>query len=220
MIYAFNTGFENDASLVYEKNLLPLGVEYVELEEIPEKPDAEHNFKLKINPGGTGVFWEIDTTTLENLEIARQEKILLSKHLLADFLENNPLYSNAHNQIYNYYTVTEEKQTLLTSEFMGYQVMKNAGVETIITWNAADKPCEQWTEAEVIQLIGEMRAYVKPLITYQQKKELEIRNAKTKEELDNIDIDYTVVHENIIFNDNVTDTLLNANDILLVDDVK
>lgn len=222
MLYIFNSGdIYNSASIVYDKTLVPQNIKPLVLEKLPSKPDEINEYILKITPTNTAVYWELNVLKIEKLHNLKRDLINKSKELLKNYLVNNPLYSNAHNNIYKYYNVTEEKQTLLTSEFMGYQVMKTAGIDTSISWNATNEPCEIWQENEIIQLIGEMRAYVKPLVTYQQKKELEINSALTEEELNNIVIDYNSVHENIIFNDTEENSSNRvAENIILIDDVK
>lgn len=222
MLYIFNSGdIYNSASIVYDKTLVPQDIKPLILEKLPSKPDEINEYILKITPTNTAVYWELNVLKIEKLHNLKRDLINKSKELLKNYLVNNPLYSNAHNNIYKYYNVTEEKQTLLTSEFMGYQVMKTAGIDTSISWNATNEPCEIWQENEIIQLIGEMRAYVKPLVTYQQKKELEINSALTEEELNNIVIDYNSVHENIIFNDTEENSSNRvAENIILIDDVK
>lgn len=216
MIYLFKNGEKkSDVTILYDKNLLPEGILFLTLDKEPEPP-LDGNYALCLTPNASEYYWE--KIPDEDLTPLKEEKIKRSKEQLEIFLINNPLYSNAHNQTYDYYTITEDKQNLLTSEFMSYQVLKSAGIETNLTWNAQGKPCEIWTEQEGIQLIGEIRAYIKPLIEYQQKKEVLIRNAKTREEIENIVIDYEEVHATFIEDDNKQSTLITDN-LLLVDDI-
>lgn len=222
MVYLFKNGEKkSDVTILYDKSFLPEGILYLELTEEPTPP-SDGNYILCLTPNASEYYWE--KAPEEDLTPFREEKIKKSKEQLETFLINHPLYSKAHNQTYNYYTITEDKQSLLTSEFMGYQVLKAAGVETNFTWNAQGKPCEVWTEQEGVQLIGEIRAYVKPLIEYQQKKEILIRNAQTREEIENILIDYEEVHDIFAEDTNEskkeTSTIMTADEILLVDDIK
>lgn len=190
-------GEQNLASIVNTISDLK-NVKFLEIDSIPEQPDI--NCVLKVNIEKQKIWWE-KIEENDSLEMLKEEKIKFSKAKLASYLQENPLYSNVHNNIYDYYTVTEEKQNLLTSEFMSYQALKSVGVETNLTWNAQGKPCETWTEQEGIQLIGEIRAYVKPLIEYQQKKEILIQNAKTREEIENIIINYEEAHDTSVKDD-------------------
>lgn len=118
-------------------------------------------------------------------------KIELSKTMLAEYLKNNPLHSTAHNGIDGVYSVTSEKQTLMMSQYMTYQIEKSVNPDTAkLTWNETGKACEDWTENEFLQLILEIKTYVYPLVSYQQHLEEKIGDCSTQEELDAIVIDY------------------------------
>ena len=121
----------------------------------------------------------------------KKYKINLSKKYLADYLENHPLQSSAHNQTEAYYSVTKEKQDLMTQQYLSYQIAKAIDPENaVLTYNATGEVCEPWNEAEFIQLIIEVKAYVYPLISYQQTVEKMIMDCETKEEVSNVIIDY------------------------------
>ena len=62
-----------------------------------------------------------------------------------------------------------------------------------LRWNEAGKACEEWTENEFLQLILEIKAYVYPLVFYQQRIEEEITKCTTQKELDIIVIDYNAI---------------------------
>lgn len=220
MIYLFKNGPKNtDVTILYDKKLLPENTSFLELQKEPSPPEDGNKYLLCLTPNASSYYWEIIPE--EDLSPLRLQMINESKIALKNYLASHPLYSNAHNKKYDYYTVTEEKQSLLTSEFMGYQVLKTAGIETSFSWNAEGKPCEVWTETEGVQLIGEIRAYVKPLIEYQQKKEILINNATTKEELQNIIIDYDEVHNMFIEKEDVNaSSTIKTENLLLVNDVK
>lgn len=179
-------GEQNLASIVNTISDLK-SVKFLEINSIPEKPDI--NCVLKVNIEKQKIWWE-KVEKNNSLEMLKEEKIKLSKTKLASYLKENPLYSNVHNNIYDYYTVTEEKQSLLTSEFTGYQILKQAGIDTDFTWNAQGKECEIWTEQEGIMLINQIRAYVKPLVSKQQTLETQIKNCNSYIELESIKIDY------------------------------
>lgn len=135
--------------------------------------------------------------TPEELEAVFQQnktnKIALSKLMLAEFLENNPIHSTAHNNIAGIYSVTNEKQTLMMSQYMTYQIEKTVNPDAKLTWNETGKSCEEWTEEEFLHLILEIKAYVYPLVSYQQKVEEEIYKCTTQEELEDISIDYNSI---------------------------
>lgn len=221
MIYLFKNGPSNsDVTILYDKKLLPENINnFLSLTEEPVPPNDGNKYILCLTPNVSSYYWE--RIPEEDLTYLKEEKIKNSKEKLQQFLLSHPLYSNAHNGIFDYYTVTEEKQSLLTSEFMGYQVLKAAGIETNFSWNAEGKPCEVWKEEEGVQLIGEIRAYIKPLIEYQQKKEILIKAATTKEEIENILIDYDEVHDvfKIESSETNNNSILETDNLLLVDDV-
>ena len=114
----------------------------------------------------------------------------MSKVNLADYLENNPLYSNCHGGEYKYYSVTEEKQNMFTSKYMAHQLLVAAGLPDVMTWNYTGGACEPWTAEECIQFIAEVNAYVVPLVAKQQHMEIDILAAKTLEELNEINIEF------------------------------
>lgn len=114
--------------------------------------------------------------------------------MLAEYLENNPIHSTAHENTEGIYSVTSEKQSLMTSQYMTYQIEKNINSNAKLTWNEAGKSCTEWTEEEFLQLILEIKSYVYPLVSYQQHIEEDIYNCSNQEELDSIIIDYDSVN--------------------------
>ena len=180
-------GEQNLASIVNTISDLK-NVKFLEVDSIPEQPST--GYVLKVNVAKQEIWWEKAERT-NFFEKSKEEKIKLSKTKLDLYLQENPLYSNVHNNIYDYYTVTKEKQSLLTSEFTGYQTLKQAGIDTDFTWNAQGKESEVWTEQEGIALISQIRAYVKPLVSKQQELEIQIKNCNSYDELELIEIDYS-----------------------------
>lgn len=188
-------GEQNLASIVNSITDLK-NIKFLEVNNIPEQPSKD--CILKVDVKEKKIWWE-KIKTNNSLEILKEEKIKISKEKLALYLQENPLYSNVHNNIYDYYTVTEEKQSLLTSEFTGYQILKQAGIETDFTWNAQGKECEIWTEQEGIELINQIRSYVKPLVSKQQELEKKIKNCISYTDLELINIDYSdTIDEGVI----------------------
>lgn len=176
--------YQNFATLyrTYENNPLRIelsddGSVYVEPEPIPDP--------------------EPYVPTPEELEAMFQQnktnKIALSKTMLAEFLENNPIHSSAHNGIEGIYSITNEKQTLMMSQYMTYQIEKAVSPNAKLTWNETGKACEEWTEEEFLQLILEVKGYVYPLVSHQQQIEEQIMNCTNQEELDGIVINYNLV---------------------------
>ncbi len=133
--------------------------------------------------------------TPDELELIFQQnkvnKIALSKTMLAEYLKNHPLRSSVHGGVEGIYSVTNEKQTLMMSQYMTYQIEKTVNTNAKITWNETGKSCEEWTEEEFLQLILEIKEYVYPLVSYQQRIEEKIYECSTQEELDKTIIDYS-----------------------------
>lgn len=123
----------------------------------------------------------------------KNNKTAMSKTMLAEYLVNNPLHSSAHGGIDGVYSVTSEKQSLMMSQYMTYQIAKSVDPDARLTWNETGKACEEWTEEEFLQLILEIKTYVYPLVSYQQRIEEKITNCSTQEELDEIVINYQSV---------------------------
>lgn len=125
--------------------------------------------------------------------MAKKDKIAESKELLANCLATHPIQSNCHGNKTATYAVTAEKQTLMMSQYMTYQIEKTVNPDAVLTWNESGKECEVWTEEEFLQLILEIKAYVYPLVSYQQNLEEQISACTSMEELEAIIIDYGVV---------------------------
>lgn len=127
-------------------------------------------------------------------EESKKDKIALSKAMLESYLADNPITSMAHNGTAGTYAVTSEKQTLMMSQYMTYQIEKTVNTDATLRWNESGKSCEEWTEQEFLTLILEIKGYVYPLVSYQQTMEEQINASTTQEELDAIVIDYASVH--------------------------
>ena len=127
------------------------------------------------------------------LDAIKSSKITESKVKQADYLSTHPLTSSAHGNKLGIYSVTEEKQALMTSQYISYQAEKTVNPDAKLTWNESGKSCEIWTEEEFLQLVIEIKNYVYPLVSYQQAVEEEIQAASTLDELEAIVIDYDTV---------------------------
>ena len=124
------------------------------------------------------------------LAFVKRQRIAYSKKLLAQFLAEHPLVSTAHGGVEGTYAVTEEKQQLMALNYTTYQIQKASGIDTVLTWNETGMACEEWSEADFVQLILEVQAYVKPLVSAQQYIEMLIQGAKTTAEVMAIEIAY------------------------------
>lgn len=117
---------------------------------------------------------------------AKQQKIIQSKDALKSWLEANPmLYTDG-----NYYSVTEEKQSLLNSNLASYERAKAAEIDYPLKWNSTGNECVPWSYEELIALSLTIAAYVAPKVSKQQELELAIKACETAEELESIIINY------------------------------
>lgn len=120
------------------------------------------------------------------LENAKMSRIDESKAKLAEWLNANPmLYSDG-----NYYSVTEEKQTLLNSNLTSYERATSAGIAYPLKWNSTGAECTEWTYEALVGLSLAIAAYVAPKVAAQQAVELEIKACETMEQLNEVVIDY------------------------------
>lgn len=156
----------------------------------------EHNGSA--NPGD--VFWTIEdfedryeitdggVIPSENtfIDDLKESKIELSKTVLSEYLASHPIkWSDG-----KYYSVTSEKQSLLTSNLALYQISAAAGQDFKLTWNSTGDECVEWKYEELAALALAIGSYVKPFVSHQQELELSIRACKTLEELNAIEISY------------------------------
>lgn len=129
-----------------------------------------------------------DTATLEQLKAYRITK---SKENLETYLEANPIASTCHVGVEKRYSITKEKQALLTQEIAIVQMAIQADIEYQPSWNAQGEPCTyDWTLEELKQLAFEAVTVVKPLVSHQQTIEAQINAAQTKEEVLAVSIEY------------------------------
>lgn len=147
----------------------------------------------KIVYNSTEEYVEYTKESLDTLlKTSKEVKITESKGLLALYLESHPLISNCHGGIEAEYTVTSEKQALMSSNYLTYTIAKASGLDAKLTWNASGCECEEWTEEEYVTLVLQISEYVKPLVSLQQSYEVAINNCTSQEELDAIEIVYDV----------------------------
>ena len=121
-----------------------------------------------------------------DLDALKAERVAQSKAALAEHLESHPLTWTDGNQ----YSVTAEKQSLLTSQIALYQTAASAGQPYTLRWNTTGGVCTEWTISDLSALALAIGAYVQPLVSYQQAKEVEIRACETAAALSAIEVDY------------------------------
>jgi len=125
----------------------------------------------------------------QSLEPIKNNKISESKTALSAYLASHPLqWSDG-----KYYSVTSEKQALLTSNLALYQISASAGQPFKLTWNSTGDECVEWAYEELAALALAIGTYVKPFVSHQQELEIAIKACTTMEELDAIEINYDPV---------------------------
>lgn len=128
--------------------------------------------------------------TAEELETKLNEikdtKIAKSKSDLKEYLASHPLQWIDGE----YYSVTEEKQSLLTSNLAAYQISVAIGDPVELTWNTTGERCKVWTYENLAALSLAIVRYVKPIVSKQQDIEIQIKNCSSKEEVEAVEIKY------------------------------
>lgn len=195
-------GYLKNDTLVVHHNAVERVEEESHYEVIAEYPNGGKDLKKVIDVAGV----EAKDAYDENIEIQRyilyteqeleqkfisvkDNKILESKTALSDYLQNHPLqWSDG-----KYYSVTSEKQSLLTSNLALYQISSAAGQPFKLTWNSTGDECVEWSYENLAALALAIGTYVKPFVSHQQELELAIKTCKTQAELGAIEITYDPV---------------------------
>ena len=137
----------------------------------------------------------VDITPTErpepDLEPIKAERIAQSKTDLETYLLEHPLQWTDGE----YYAITAEKQNQLTSKIMAATMAQTMSTDYTLTWNSTGEVCKEWTLPDLYALAFAIDARVTALVTYQQTKEVEMRNAESIEELDAIVVDYDSVEQ-------------------------
>ena len=120
-----------------------------------------------------------------DLDIARVEAIIKTK-LWVEKTLNMPLEYNGKN-----YSVTLEKQNLLSAQLGMFMMNAQAGIAFPLSWNASGEPCESWTFEELLGLANAITAYVAPIVSKQQYAEININGAETYEQIQAILAEFT-----------------------------
>lgn len=130
-----------------------------------------------------------ETEVSKALEEFKQSKIVESKTVLSEYLASHPLQWTDGK----YYSVTSEKQALLTSNLSLYQLAVSNGQPFTLKWNTTGDECTVWEYNDLAALALAIGTYVQPFVSYQQELELAIEACATMEELDAIEINYDPV---------------------------
>lgn len=138
----------------------------------------------------TGEFSEPEQPEIEpvpvDLDAAKKQRIADSKIKLAKWLENHPMqYTDG-----KYYSVTEEKQSLLNNNLTSYERAVEADIPYPLKWNATGEECVEWEYTDLVALSLAIAAYVAPKVAAQQAAEIEINACETAEQLAEVIVDY------------------------------
>ena len=125
----------------------------------------------------------------QRLDRHKEMRINESKNNLSTFLSLHPIQWTDGK----YYSVTSEKQALLTSNLALYQISTAAGQPFKLTWNSTGDECVEWTYDDLAALALAIGVYVKPFVSHQQELEIGIKACTTSAEVDAIEISYDAV---------------------------
>ena len=121
-----------------------------------------------------------------DLDTAKKQRIADSKIQLAEWLENHPMqYTDG-----KYYSVTEEKQSLLNNNLTSYERAIEANVPYPLKWNASGEECVEWEYTELVALSLAIAAYVAPKVAMQQATEIAINACDSVEAVEAVEINY------------------------------
>ena len=133
--------------------------------------------------------WCKENPEPDYLEENKKNKIEDSKKQLETYLLNNPIQWTDGL----YYSITQEKQSQLTSKILSATLAKTMSQPYNLTWNSTGEICKTWELEELSALAFAIDERVTKLVTYQQTQEVAIRNCNSQEELNLIVIDYDSV---------------------------
>ena len=123
------------------------------------------------------------------LAARKVERIAESKTQLSDYLLCHPMQWTDGQ----YYAITAEKQQQLTSKIMSATLAAQTSTPYSLTWNATGEECQSWTLENLTALAFAIDKRVTSLVSYQQAREVEMRDASTLEALEAIPVDYDSV---------------------------
>lgn len=191
--------FNKSKELMYEFGYKPIT-------EIYPKDDLDLKLLETYEEKGDEIIvtYIIDDTE-KYLNSVREEKICKSKENLTNYLAKNPLKSSVKGGVEKLYTVTQEKQNLLSNVIVSYlnsalpYKIENKPIpdDIKIYWNCSGYICEEWTYEEITQLKQEMDEYIRPLVSMQQHLEVVLYGLPTQREIKELDVEFD--EENIDF---------------------
>lgn len=183
--YPWETTVPDGWAVIPKNIMIPESFPFVDI-EVQEVDGVQTVIKM------TGHEIIIDEEEVKaNVEKAAQVKIAESKVALSEYLASHPLQWIDNK----YYSVTSEKQALLTSNLSLYQLAVSSGQTFPLKWNTSGDECTVWEYDNLAALALAIGTYVQPFVSRQQELELAIKACATMEELDAIEITYDPVLE-------------------------
>ena len=159
------------------KSVVEMGTQFTNFSEEVSNVNEDFDTKIsEINKNMNDVQEKFRTKTFDEMTVdeAIDTRINESKMMLSFFLSSHPLFSTCHDADGDYYSVTSEKQQYLLSMINIAEQAKASGVEYTPSWNAQGKACTyDWTIDQLKTLALEIANYVRPLVSKQQKMEVE-----------------------------------------------
>ena len=144
------------------------------------------NYELVVDKNGKLIDVQQTAISEEELTTYKNTCIERSKEKLSEWISAHPLlYKDG-----NYYSVTEEKQSLLNSNLSNYERAAENGIEYSLKWNSTGNECVEWEYSDLLDLSLAISEYVSPKVLMQQAYETQIKNLKSVEEIENIAINY------------------------------
>ena len=126
-----------------------------------------------------------DTVNSDNiLNLRKCEKINTSKEILQNFLAEKTLISDCHNAQSAEYSVSLEKQNLLSNLIKNKEYAESNGLEFKSYWNSKGMVCEEWTLSELQKLSLQIYNFVQPYVKTQQEFEKNIKECASISEID------------------------------------
>lgn len=181
MKYAVITVDKDTKRIIKSELYKEPGIGEIEVDSLPNGDISDYLYE-----DGNFVYSPAEPKDPSELDSLREQKISQTKTALKDFLVDNPLKWTDGK----YYSVTSEKQSLLTSNLALYQVSASAGIPFKLTWNSTGEECAEWSYESLCALALAIGTYVKPFVAKQQELEIQINGCKTKKEIEDIEIEY------------------------------
>ena len=123
------------------------------------------------------------------LEQVKAQRIAQSKTDLEAYLETHPMaWTDGQS-----YAITAEKQAQLTGKLMAATMAQSLSQPYDLTWNSTGEVCKTWTLEDLSTLAFAIDKRVTGLVTYQQKQEVAMRDAKDLDDLAAVVVDYDTV---------------------------